>query len=97
MHARRDAPREARAVDRQCGFDRVFHARVSRTLARWSLVADEWYRSAGGLRSRPSTSSATLSDTAREAWLAKTGVAPAPRKARRLPDASATPARPTMA
>ena len=41
MHARRDAPRDARAVDRQCGFDSVFHARESSTLARCSLVADE--------------------------------------------------------
>src|SRR2546426_1018893 len=97
MDARRHAAGDARAVDRQCGFDSVFHARESSTLARWSLVADEWYRSAGGVRSRPSTSSAALSDTAREARVAKTGVAPAPRKAMRLPEASATPVRPTIA
>src|SRR5438067_385974 len=58
MLPRGDAASQASAVDRQCGFDSVFHARESSTLAKWSLVADEWYRSAGGLRSRPSTSSA---------------------------------------
>src|SRR5260370_41232205 len=97
MLPRGNAPADLRAVHRQRGFESVIHARVSSTFARCSLVADEWYRSAGGSRSFSSFFKASSTVEAEEAPFARIGVAPAPRKAMRLPERSATPARPMMA